>query len=66
MGLGLAEWAPQEEEISAEIQSMAAKRQQARTDKDWATADQMRDEIAAAGYEIEDTPDGPRLRPLKR
>ena len=44
---------------------MAAKRQQARADKDWAIADQMRDEIAAAGYEVEDTPDGPRVRPLK-
>ena len=65
MGLGLAEWAPQEEEIPAEIQAMAAKRQQARADKDWAVADQMRDEIAAAGYEVEDTPDGPRVRPLK-
>ena len=65
MGLGLAEWAPQEEEIPAAIQAMAAKRQQARADKDWAIADQMRDEIAAAGYEVEDTPDGPRVRPLK-
>ena len=65
MGLGLADWEPQEEEIPAEIQAMAEKRQQARADKDWATADQMRDEIAAAGYEIEDAPEGPRIRPTK-
>ena len=66
MGLGLAEWTPQEEEVPAEIQAMAAKRHQARSDREWATADQMRNEIAAAGYEVEDTPEGPRVRPLKK
>ncbi|MFT5090376.1 MAG: cysteinyl-tRNA synthetase, partial [Planctomycetota bacterium] len=35
--------------------------QQARSDKDWAKADELRDKIVAAGYEIEDTPDGPKL-----
>ncbi|MCW2753586.1 MAG: cysS [Marmoricola sp.] len=35
-------------------------RQTARAAKDFATADQIRDQIAAAGIEIEDTPAGPR------
>ena len=52
MGLGLAEWAPQEEEIPAAIQAMAATRQQARADKDWAIADQLRDELAAAASAV--------------
>ena len=66
MGLQLATWQPKAAaEIPAEIQAMAEKRQQARTDKDWATADQMRDEITATGYEVEDTPEGPRVSPLK-
>ena len=66
MGLQLATWQPKAAaEIPAEIQAMAEKRQQARTDKDWAVADQMRDEITAAGYEVEDTPEGPRVSPLK-
>ena len=65
MGLGLATWTPQEEAIPDAIHVLAAQRQQARDAKDWATADALRDEIAAAGYEIEDTPQGPNIRPLK-
>jgi cysteinyl-tRNA synthetase len=29
-------------------------------EKDWARADAIRDRIAAAGIEVEDTPDGPK------
>ncbi|MFT7691834.1 MAG: cysteinyl-tRNA synthetase [Candidatus Latescibacterota bacterium] len=62
MGLDLATWQPQEQgDIPAEIQTLADERQQARSDKDWAKADELRDKIVAAGYEIEDTPDGPKL-----
>jgi cysteinyl-tRNA synthetase len=32
----------------------------ARDAKDWARADQIRDEMAAVGISIEDTPDGPK------
>ena len=65
MGLGLAEWTPQEAAIPDAIHALAAQRQQARDAKDWSTADALRDEITAAGYEIEDTPQGPNIRPLK-
>ena len=65
MGLGLADWTPQEEDVPDAIHALAAQRQQARDAKDWATADALRDEITAAGYEIEDTPQGPNIRPLK-
>ena len=65
MGLGLAEWTPQEEEIPDAIHALAAQRQQARATKDWSTADALRDEITAAGYEIEDTPQGPNIHPRK-
>ena len=40
------------------VQTMIAQRAQARADKDWATADRIRDAIAAAGITLEDTPDG--------
>ncbi|MFE6997501.1 cysteine--tRNA ligase [Microbacterium sp. NPDC057659] len=44
--------------LDALVQTMIAQRAQARTDKDWASADRIRDAIAAAGITLEDTPDG--------
>ncbi|MFC8047561.1 cysteine--tRNA ligase [Nocardia sp. NPDC057353] len=35
------------------------RRQRARTDRDWATADAVRDRLQAAGIEVTDTPAGP-------
>jgi cysteinyl-tRNA synthetase len=35
-------------------------RAQARARKDWAAADQVRDELKNAGVHVEDTPAGPR------
>lgn len=35
------------------------RRQQARADKDWASADAVRDRLQAAGIEVTDTPQGP-------
>ncbi|MFT3716797.1 MAG: cysteine--tRNA ligase [Gordonia sp. (in: high G+C Gram-positive bacteria)] len=40
--------------IGAELERRAA----ARADKDWSTADEVRDRLAAAGVEVTDTPDG--------
>ncbi len=36
------------------------RRTQARSEKDWATADIVRDRLTAAGIEVTDTPDGPQ------
>ena len=40
------------------VQRLVAARQQARRDKDFATSDQLRAEIEAQGYQVQDTPDG--------
>lgn len=45
------------------IQSLVAERTTARTRGDWTAADQLRDQIAAAGWNVRDTPDGPELIP---
>jgi cysteinyl-tRNA synthetase len=37
-------------------------REAARKNKDWATADRVRDGLAAAGFEVQDTPDGAKWR----
>jgi cysteinyl-tRNA synthetase len=47
-----------EEEIEARLQV----REEARRRRDWEAADQIRQELAAQGIEITDTPSGPRWR----
>ncbi|MFT4298371.1 MAG: cysteine--tRNA ligase [Aeromicrobium sp.] len=42
------------------VDDLLAQRAQARAAKDFAAADRVRDQLAAAGIEIEDTPHGPR------
>ena len=49
------------EEPGEEVIELAANRELARRAKDWATADRLRDELAEAGWTVEDTPDGPIL-----
>lgn len=36
----------------------------ARANKEWAAADRLRDEIAALGWQVTDTPNGPLLEPI--
>ena len=62
LGLRLEEWQPAEAAVPDKILALAEQRQQARQEKRWAQADALREEIRAAGYEIDDTPEGPRLR----
>ncbi|HET9771854.1 MAG TPA: cysteine--tRNA ligase, partial [Acidimicrobiia bacterium] len=50
-------------EVPAEIENLARLRDEARGAKDWAEADRLRDEIRAAGWEVEDTPEGTRVHP---
>lgn len=45
-------------DIDDEIQSLIDKRQQARANKDWATADAIRDELKEKGIILKDTPQG--------
>jgi cysteinyl-tRNA synthetase len=51
-------------EIPPEIQEMALRREAARADRDWGTADTLRDELVARGWSVEDGPEGTKLRPL--
>lgn len=65
LGLGLADWRPTEETAPPEIMALAELRHVARREKRWGDADAARERIRAAGYEVEDTPQGPRVRSRK-
>jgi cysteinyl-tRNA synthetase len=43
--------------------TLLASRERARAERDFARADALRDELAALGWQIRDTPEGPSLRP---
>jgi cysteinyl-tRNA synthetase len=45
--------------VDSLVAGLLADRADARAAKDWARADAIRDTIAAAGIDVEDTPDGP-------
>jgi cysteinyl-tRNA synthetase len=48
-------------DIDKEIEDLVEKRQQARRDKNWALADQIRDELKERGIILEDTPQGVKI-----
>jgi cysteinyl-tRNA synthetase len=47
-----------EEAFGKVVDMVLALRAKAKADKDWATSDKIRDELAAAGFEVKDTKDG--------
>ena len=50
--------AAREEAFGKVVDMVLELRAKAKADKDWATSDKIRDELAAAGFEVKDTKDG--------
>ncbi len=50
--------------VPPEVQHLVDSRQAARARKDWSEADRYRDEIAALGWQVKDTPEGPQVERL--
>jgi cysteinyl-tRNA synthetase len=50
-----------DEEAPEDVRRLAAEREEARAQRDFERADRLRDELAAAGWEARDTPEGARL-----
>lgn len=47
--------------VNEELADLLKRRNEAREAKDWAAADEIRDELASLGWKVVDTPNGPRL-----
>jgi cysteinyl-tRNA synthetase len=60
--LGVLPLQKKEEELPVDLLRLLELRETARSEKNWRVSDEMRDEILARGYTIEDTPSGARLK----
>jgi cysteinyl-tRNA synthetase len=58
----LAFLAKPDSDAPAEALALLAQRQAARQAKNWAESDRLRNELAASGWIIQDTPQGPKLK----
>jgi cysteinyl-tRNA synthetase len=63
LGLDLEREAREAWEPTDEIRALMTARDDARAAKDYETSDRIRDELAAMGLEVMDTPEGTRVRP---
>jgi cysteinyl-tRNA synthetase len=50
-----------DEDPGGDVLRRTAERERARREKDWASADRLRDELHVEGWTVEDTPEGPVL-----
>lgn len=55
----------EESSVPTEVQELVAKREQARTKKDWKGADMLREEIKNLGYTVDDSSSGSLIKPIK-
>ncbi len=60
MGLELRD--PSADAVPDDVAALAAARDAARADRDWATADALRDELVSLGWVVEDSADGTKVR----
>lgn len=64
LGLKLDQYIGKQIDIPEEIQKLVKKREAAREQKDFKQSDELRHEIKKMGYEVEDTPFGPKVKKL--
>ena len=59
--LGIFQDAEEEAGIGDDLQALIEERQKARAEKNWARADEIRDQLAAQGITLKDTPQGVQI-----
>ncbi len=65
VGLPVGEEPASQEEpvpVPAEVLQLIGQREEARRTRQWALADELRQQVAALGYELQDTPEGTQYR----
>ena len=60
LGLGLEN----KDQVPEAVKDLAEERKKARTEKNWAESDRIRDEITKLGYTVEDTSKGAIIKKL--
>ncbi|MDP2663512.1 MAG: cysteine--tRNA ligase, partial [Dehalococcoidia bacterium] len=65
LGLDLDKVQRREKELPEEIVRLLQEREEARSNKDWAKSDTMRERLRDRGVEIQDTPQGPKWKIVK-
>ena len=64
LGLGLEDYLGKQLEMPANVQKILEERENARKSGDFKKSDELRHEIKKLGFEVEDTPQGPRPKKL--
>ena len=64
LGLKLSDYIGKQIEVPDEVQKLVNQREEVRTNKDFTKSDELRDDIKKLGYEVLDTPNGPKLKKL--
>lgn len=62
LGLGLEEYLGKSIEVPEAVMHLVRKREQARNTGDFKESDKIRHEIKKLGYEVDDTPSGPKVK----
>ena len=66
LGLDLGRDVGRTVEVPSMVLELIEQREKARAKKDYSTADRVRHKILSLGFEVEDTPEGPKPRPRAR
>ena len=61
LGLRLSDYLGKQLDVPADVAALVALREEARLSKNWAESDRLRDEIATKGFDVKDTPQGPKI-----
>lgn len=64
--LGFIFWGRKKDATSREVKKLLQEREQLRNTKQWQQADEVRLQIERLGWQVDDTPKGPKLKKLKQ